>query len=214
MSRRRKILVAVLAGVAGLLAVNTVLTDNQTAAARVSVPGARMLRLAGGDLQVLDVGPRNASPIVLIHGDACAIDWWQRVIPLLDRSHRVVAIDLLGFGGSAKPRLRILDRQSGSTQSLREELMSLPVIGEAMWPMKPRFRVANGLSQRTEQLGPSPRAAACRSGRGCEDPGCVPVRRSPRAGVPAGGHARRPFGRSLHHAAVRAVRGPVHRDLV
>src|SRR5689334_8128402 len=51
-------------------------------------------------------------------------------------------------------------------------------------------------------------------GAPAEDRGCVPVRRSPRAGIPAGGHARRPFGGSLLDAAVPAVRGPVHRDLV
>ncbi len=40
---------------------------------------------------------------MLIHGFTCAIDWWDRMMPLLERRHRVVAVDLLGHGGSEKP---------------------------------------------------------------------------------------------------------------
>ncbi|HRV59113.1 MAG TPA: alpha/beta hydrolase [Solirubrobacterales bacterium] len=42
-------------------------------------------------------------PIVLIHGSAGAINWWDDLIPLLKPDHRVIAIDLLGYGGSEKP---------------------------------------------------------------------------------------------------------------
>ena len=69
----------------------------------VTVPGGRILHLPGGDMQVLERGPRDASPIVLLHCYTCSIAWWQRLIPLLDRDHRVVALDLRGFGGSEKP---------------------------------------------------------------------------------------------------------------
>lgn len=67
------------------------------------MPGGRILELGGGDLQVVDRGPRSGSPVVLIHGFTCAIDWWDRMRPLLARRHRVVAVDLLGHGGSEKP---------------------------------------------------------------------------------------------------------------
>ncbi|HMT05958.1 MAG: alpha/beta hydrolase [Solirubrobacterales bacterium] len=43
------------------------------------------------------------TPIVLIHGSAGAINWWDDLIPLLRTGHRVIAIDMLGYGGSAKP---------------------------------------------------------------------------------------------------------------
>jgi pimeloyl-ACP methyl ester carboxylesterase len=78
--------------------------DRQTKSAEPTVDGARVMELPGGDLQVLDEGPRKAPPIVLIHCFSCSINWWDRLIPLLDRSHRVIAIDLLGHGGSEKPR--------------------------------------------------------------------------------------------------------------
>jgi pimeloyl-ACP methyl ester carboxylesterase len=102
--RSLKILVAVLLGLAVLLALNTVALDHQTKTASVTVRGARIIELPGGDLQVLDRGPRHAPAIVLLHCFTCSINWWQRLIPLLDRNHRVIAIDLLGHGGSEKPR--------------------------------------------------------------------------------------------------------------
>ena len=47
----------------------------------------------------------GSGPVVLlIHGITSNADTWRRVIPLLAESHTVVAPDLLGHGGSAKPR--------------------------------------------------------------------------------------------------------------
>lgn len=86
-----------------LLAVNSWVVDGETKSATVTVPGGRILRLPGGEMQVLEKGPRNAPPIVLLHCFACSLVWWQRMIPFLDRDHRVLALDLRGFGGSEKP---------------------------------------------------------------------------------------------------------------
>ncbi len=74
-----------------------------TKEAEVTVPGGRLLDLPGGEVQVVEGGLRNGPPIVLIHCFTCAIDWWDRVRPALERRHRVVAVDLLGHGGSEKP---------------------------------------------------------------------------------------------------------------
>jgi pimeloyl-ACP methyl ester carboxylesterase len=103
MRRGWKIALGVVAILAILLGLNAFLIDRETKPAAVTVPGGKILDLPGGDLQVVDKGPKDASPIVLIHCFTCAIDWWDGVIPLLDRGHRVVAIDLLGHGGSEKP---------------------------------------------------------------------------------------------------------------
>lgn len=86
-----------------VLAVNTLIVEGETKPAVVTVPGGRILRLPGGEMQVLERGPRKAPPIVLLHCYSCSIVWWQRTIPLLDRDHRVIAVDLRGFGGSEKP---------------------------------------------------------------------------------------------------------------
>lgn len=103
MTRRWKILIAVIGALAVLLAINALVVEAETKPATVTVPGGRILRLPGGEMQVLEKGPRHAPPIVLLHCFACSIAWWQRMIPLLDRDHRVLALDLRGFGGSEKP---------------------------------------------------------------------------------------------------------------
>jgi len=103
MRRGWKILIGVVVVVAALLALNTISVDNETKGAEVTEPGGRILHLRDGDMQVTEHGPRGASPIVLIHCFSCAINWWNRVMPLIDRHHRVIAVDLLGHGGSEKP---------------------------------------------------------------------------------------------------------------
>ncbi len=98
-----KILIAAAAALGVALAVNTLVVEAETKPAAVTVPGGRLLRLPGGEMQVLERGPRGAPPIVLLHCFACSLVWWQRMIPFLDRDHRVIALDLRGFGGSEKP---------------------------------------------------------------------------------------------------------------
>ncbi|MEO8888091.1 MAG: alpha/beta fold hydrolase [Jatrophihabitantaceae bacterium] len=50
------------------------------------------------------VGPAHGQPVVLIHGLASDAQTWDRAIgPLADRGLRVIAVDLLGHGESAKP---------------------------------------------------------------------------------------------------------------
>lgn len=103
MRRGWKIAIGVAVALVILLILNTIAVDNETKGADVTVRGGKILELPGGDVQVLDVGPRTGAPIVLIHCYTCAIDWWDAMIPPLRREHRVVAIDLLGHGGSEKP---------------------------------------------------------------------------------------------------------------
>jgi pimeloyl-ACP methyl ester carboxylesterase len=103
MARGWKILIGVVTVAAALLAVNALIVEGETKPAVVTVPGGRIVHLPGGDMQVLERGPRRGPPIVLIHCYTCSIAWWGRMIPLLDHDHRVIAVDLLGFGGSEKP---------------------------------------------------------------------------------------------------------------
>ncbi len=103
MRRRWKILIAIVAVLAVLIGVNALVIDGETKSAAVTEPGGRIVSLPGGDMEVVEKGPRRGSPIVLIHCFTCAINWWDGVMPRLDRDHRVIAIDLLGHGGSEKP---------------------------------------------------------------------------------------------------------------
>lgn len=54
----------------------------------------------------LEAGNRSAPPVVLLHGGgagADAIGNWRHTIPHLARTHHVIALDMVGFGRSAKP---------------------------------------------------------------------------------------------------------------
>jgi len=57
----------------------------------------------GGQAYVVDMGPKDAPAVVLVHGvgDNAARDW-DGLIPALAASHRVITFDLPGFGRSTK----------------------------------------------------------------------------------------------------------------
>ncbi|MFI5302600.1 MAG: haloalkane dehalogenase [Polyangiales bacterium] len=55
----------------------------------------------------VDEGPRDAAPILLLHGEPSWSYLYRRMIePLVAAGHRVVAPDLVGFGRSDKPAKR------------------------------------------------------------------------------------------------------------
>jgi pimeloyl-ACP methyl ester carboxylesterase len=99
--RRAALLVLLL--LAAALAVNTVVTDNETERARAR-DGGRVLRLPAGDANVWTDGNQGDPGIVLLHCFTCSIAWWEGVARDLAADHRVVRIDLLGHGGSEKPK--------------------------------------------------------------------------------------------------------------
>ena len=52
----------------------------------------------------LDEGPKNSNPILLLHGEPSWSYLYRHMIPqLVDKGHRVVVPDLVGFGKSDKP---------------------------------------------------------------------------------------------------------------
>jgi len=60
----------------------------------------------GTELRVhyVDEGPRDAAPVLLMHGEPSWSFLYRRVIPVLVAAgHRVIAPDLVGFGRSDKP---------------------------------------------------------------------------------------------------------------
>ncbi|MCU0667437.1 MAG: alpha/beta hydrolase [Patescibacteria group bacterium] len=54
-------------------------------------------------LQVVKDSGGNKPVILLLHGLASDSDTWTRLYPLISDSHRVISLDLLGFGKSPKP---------------------------------------------------------------------------------------------------------------
>ncbi len=62
---------------------------------------------SGLRVHCIDEGPRDAAPVLLLHGEPSWSFLYRRMaLPLVGAGHRVVAIDLVGFGRSDKPAAR------------------------------------------------------------------------------------------------------------
>ena len=57
----------------------------------------------GATLFVRRGGPKDAPPLVLLHGYPQTSAMWHKVAPILTRSYQVVCLDLRGYGKSEKP---------------------------------------------------------------------------------------------------------------
>ena len=73
-----------------------------------SLPGwtfaPRYVEIDGLRIHYVDEGPRDAAPVLLMHGEPTWAFLYRRMIPILVAAgHRVVAPDLVGFGRSDKP---------------------------------------------------------------------------------------------------------------
>ncbi|NMC68884.1 MAG: alpha/beta fold hydrolase, partial [Myxococcales bacterium] len=64
-------------------------------------PGRLFATVDGVALRYTDRGQGPA--VVLLHGYGSSLDVWDPVVPALETRHRVVALDLKGFGRSARP---------------------------------------------------------------------------------------------------------------
>jgi len=68
------------------------------------------LDLHGTPIYYYAAGSRGAGePIVLLHGFPTSSHLWSNVVPLLPEGHRVVVLDLLGFGRSSPPGTQAVD---------------------------------------------------------------------------------------------------------
>jgi pimeloyl-ACP methyl ester carboxylesterase len=64
-----------------------------------SLVADRRVRVDGVDLQYLEAG--SGPPLLLLHGHEQSATSWRWVIPVLARTHRVLALSLPGHGKSA-----------------------------------------------------------------------------------------------------------------
>ncbi len=65
-------------------------------------PEDRFVRIDGQLVHCEQAG--SGEPVVLIHGFGASTLSWRKVMPALSESHRVVAIDLNGFGYTQRPK--------------------------------------------------------------------------------------------------------------
>lgn len=105
------------AGLVGALLLNRHLAGRET---RPAQAGAGRIV---GELHVVDEGHPAAPPAVLVHGFAGSLHWFDRLAPQLATDHRVLRIDLLGHGGSAKPATEYtIERQAEALDATLREL--------------------------------------------------------------------------------------------
>jgi pimeloyl-ACP methyl ester carboxylesterase len=69
-------------------------------------PQGRMVEVEGATLHVVDIGPREGLPIVMLHGASSNLEVMRRPLgEMLARNHRVILIDRPGHGWSTRARL-------------------------------------------------------------------------------------------------------------
>lgn len=98
--RRHHVLGALLALLAGATGLWLYTPDASRAEliARYQRSPADRLEVAGLGLHVRDDGPRDAPAILLLHGFGASLHTWEPWARDLQRDHRVVRVDLPGFG--------------------------------------------------------------------------------------------------------------------
>lgn len=135
MSRWLKVTLVVLAGLVALLVLNAITITNSTKDAERNVDGAELIATSNGTLQVLEQGDPDGSPVVLLHGAAGSMEWFEPVATLLAANHRVISIDLLGHGGSEKPGAgyAITDQANAIAQALAKlDVAGATVVGQSL----------------------------------------------------------------------------------
>jgi pimeloyl-ACP methyl ester carboxylesterase len=81
----------------------------------------RRVTVAGREVEVVDIGSGDA--IVFVHGLGVCWQCWLENIPFFARTHRVIALDLPGFGRSEMPAQPIsIERYGALLDELCEEL--------------------------------------------------------------------------------------------
>ena len=72
-------------------------------------PALQSTQVDGVRLAYREAGSRDHEPVVLVHGYPANHRCWRHQIPVLAQSHRVLAVDLIGWGNSERPRSLAFD---------------------------------------------------------------------------------------------------------
>ena len=95
------------------------------------------LDLSGARIYYYAAGTRGAgNPVVFLHGFATSGHLWNDVVPLMPPGHRLVVLDLLGYGRSDRPGNRELDipAHAGRVIEVLDELRidSVCIVGHGL----------------------------------------------------------------------------------
>ncbi|NJN15874.1 MAG: alpha/beta fold hydrolase [Oscillochloris sp.] len=117
-------------------------------------PHVRRVTVNGLPIHCYIAGPADAAPLVLVHGLADEADSWRRVILPLAERHRVVALDLPGFGRSAAPQRALSLAFFARTLAGLLDALAIPraiLVGNSVGAMICQ-RLAVAAPQRVERL--------------------------------------------------------------
>lgn len=133
------------------LLVNAVVTDRTSRAAE-PFAGGRVLELPGPDLNIREYGGGGEHAVVLLHGYTASIQWWEAVAPELAHGTRVIAIDLVGHGGSESPRDQAAYSAEAQATAVRHALDALGVRHAAIIGHSMGGLVATALAESAPEL--------------------------------------------------------------
>ncbi|MGQ0844055.1 MAG: alpha/beta fold hydrolase [Sporichthyaceae bacterium] len=98
--------------------------------------GAETIEVEGRGVRVRVEGAKDAPPVVLVHGISRSLDDWNLQFPLLSRDFRVIALDLPGFGYSARrdepATLGALSRGLLATLDALDERRPVNLVGNSL----------------------------------------------------------------------------------
>lgn len=92
---------------------------------RHQVPADRFVRVGDQLVHIEQMG--SGEPVVLLHGFGASTYSWREVMPALARDHRVVAIDLNGFGYTQRPKTAASYTREGQAKLVLETLDTLGI---------------------------------------------------------------------------------------
>jgi pimeloyl-ACP methyl ester carboxylesterase len=92
---------------------------------RREAPAGQFVRVGGQLVHVEQAGA--GEPVVLLHGFGASVYSWRKVMPVLAEGHRVVAIDLNGFGYTQRPRSRESYTREGQAKLVLETMDALGI---------------------------------------------------------------------------------------
>jgi pimeloyl-ACP methyl ester carboxylesterase len=118
------ILVAALAALALATQAGVVLAQ------REHPPQGRMVEVAGASLHVVELGPRDGLPVVMLHGASSNLEVMRPLAERISRSHRVILVDRPGHGWSMREKSSdsTPEPQAGMIAEALEKLGVAPAI--------------------------------------------------------------------------------------
>ncbi|MGG5888279.1 alpha/beta fold hydrolase [Falsiroseomonas sp. HC035] len=145
---------------------------------RYAAPPSSFLEVSGVRLHLRDTGPRNAPPLILLHGFGSSLHAWDDWVPRLEPDFRVIRLDIPGFGlTGADPSGDYTDARTIALMAALMDRLGLPrahLLGSSMGG-RFAWRFAAEHPDRVAKLVLMAPDGFASPGRGYDRPGRVPL---------------------------------------